>query len=866
MDSTDHSAESSVPVDSGDLGKTLPADAPSSGYEPIRPEPGFGEVSIQEHVFCRYRNFKLIASGGGGIVESCVDPSLGRRVAVKMLQPKLREDSRQRRRFLREARIMAQVEHPNIMPVHELGECGEGNIYYAMKYIQGISLNDVLNGLSAGNPAMEAEFSERRLIDIFEHVCQAVAFAHSRGVIHRDLKPENIMIGDFGEVLVMDWGLAKVIHGEEDTFAENEKADWKAVDETTLNLSEKITLDGAIAGTPAYMAPEQAAGNISELDERTDVYALGAILYEILTLERTVAGESVREVMEQVLNAEIPDPREVAPNREVPRELAAVCMKALCKSPEDRYAGVSELMKDLHAFQRGFGVSCLEESLPRRFWKMCLRHRTVSLVVALAITTAALVYGGVELSRASRVQALQQTAFSHFERGTVLYRRLIRLASVLKAVRENRAARQASVRERRLEKEYEALLSQGETEYKTAMILFHQAGIDPFSHAFSTCVEQIYLDRLRLARVLQDTEHGQRLLSYVRSKAGADFEGVCPQKREDFARFASWVEGFAELSVTLHGRVLPGRLHRVEKNVSGQPWSVAGDFTRLEFPVVSRTVKGGILLIEFSLTGGDLICVPVFIRAGEKIELDIFIPERVPAGMVYVAEGPFWKGGMDSPTEHVHRAYTKGFFMDRKEVSIGEYRRYWLDPDGGAGRLGFMPRTYDREHPMCPRDLWDADGNMLVNLSDDSPVFGVSHRAAQDFCRWRSEKTGMRFRLPSETEWEKAARGVDGRRFVWGDAELADAAFSMANTVALERFGSCAPGGSFLLDRSVYGAFDMAGNVREWTATESSAGSGQYLVKGGSSLTPVRFLPCAHADDAVLMPADVGFRCVVSVE
>ncbi len=865
MDSTDHSAESSVPVDSGDLGKTLPADAPSSGYEPIRPEPGFGEVSIQEHVFCRYRNFELIASGGGGIVESCFDPSLGRRVAVKMLQPKLRKDRRQRRRFLREARIMAQVEHPNIMPVHELGECGEGNIYYAMKYIQGISLNEVLNGLSAGNTAMQAKFTERRLIDIFEHVCQAVAFAHSRGVIHRDLKPENIMIGDFGEVLVMDWGLAKVIHGEEDTFDENEKADWKAVDDTTLNLSEKITLDGAIAGTPAYMAPEQAAGNISDLDERVDVYALGAILYEILTLERTVAGESVREVMEQVLNADIPDPREVAPNREIPRELAAVCMKALRKSPEDRYAGVSELMKDLHAYQRGFGVSCLDESPPRRFWKMCLRHRTVSLLVALAITTAALVYGGVELARVSRVQALRQTAFSHFERGSVLYRRLIRLASVLKAVRENRVAKQATARERRLQEEYEALLSQGETEYKTAMILFHQTGIDPFSQAFSTCVEQIYLDRLRLARVMQDAEHGERLLSYVRSKAGADFEGVCPQQRADFARFASWVQGDAELSVTLHGRVLPGRLHRVE-NVPGRPWNVSDDFTRLEFPVVSRTIESGILLMEFSLTSDDLIRVPLSLQSGEKLEADIFIPESVPAGMVYVAEGPFWKGGMDSPTERLHRAYAKGFFMDRKEVSIGEYRRYWLDPDGGAGRPAFRPRIYDRKHPMSPQDLWDADGNMLVDLSDDSSVFGVSYQAAQDFCRWRSLKTGMRFRLPSETEWEKAARGVDGRRFVWGDAELADATFSMVNTTALDRFGSCAPGGSFPLDQSVYGTFDMAGNVREWTATESSEGSGYYLVKGGSSSAPVRFLPCAHADDAVLVPADVGFRCVVSVE
>jgi Flp pilus assembly protein TadD len=212
---------------------------------------------------------------------------------------------------------------------------------------------------------------------MFLKVCDGVAFAHSRGVIHRDLKPANIMVGDFGEVLVMDWGLAKV-RGREDIRAAD------IIETSRLERAETRTIEGSILGTPAYMAPEQAEGKLDKIDERSDIYSLGAILYEILTLERAIQGENKWQVLANVLNGRIVPPEKRAPNRQPPRELSAIAMKCLSKTRARRYRSVLELRKDIGLFLEGRSVSAAPDAFGQAVVKLVKRNKGASLAAAAA--------------------------------------------------------------------------------------------------------------------------------------------------------------------------------------------------------------------------------------------------------------------------------------------------------------------------------------------------------------------------------------------------------------------------------------------------------------------------------------------------
>ena len=281
---------------------------------------------------------KEIAHGGMGAVLLARDKALEREVAVKVIRPQVADSEEHRVRFLDEAQITAQLEHPNIVPVHDLGKNSQGDLYVTMKLVKGRSLGQIIEDLknaehssckgaqrptkadrssalqsgesseaSEKNSALESQatISLSELLNIFLKVCDGMAFAHSRGVIHRDLKPDNIMVGSFGEVLVMDWGLAKIV-GREDAHA------GELVTSSRVEKDAGQTLDGAAMGTPAYMPPEQAEGEISKIDHRSDIYSLGAILYEILTLRRPFQGKTPMEVMLKVSEGKLKPPEERA--------------------------------------------------------------------------------------------------------------------------------------------------------------------------------------------------------------------------------------------------------------------------------------------------------------------------------------------------------------------------------------------------------------------------------------------------------------------------------------------------------------------------------------------------------------------------
>ena len=286
----------------------------------------------------RYRAERLLGKGGMGQVRLCRDERIGRHVAQKVIIRSGAAHPEMRARFLREARVQGQLEHPNIVPVYDLGIDPDGQLYFVMKRVRGRTFEQVLHGLAEGDAEMVRQFSRRKLLSTFVSVCLAVDFAHRRGVIHRDLKPANIMLGDFGEVYVLDWGLAKLV--EVDDELQERPSLLPAPDA----LSTQV---GRIYGTPGYMAPEQVAGG--EIDVRADVYALGTILFEILTLEPWVVDPSSQ------LDGDLPEASASrrAPDRDIPPELDAICARAPAPSRDDRFASARALAETIDAYLDG---------------------------------------------------------------------------------------------------------------------------------------------------------------------------------------------------------------------------------------------------------------------------------------------------------------------------------------------------------------------------------------------------------------------------------------------------------------------------------------------------------------------------------
>lgn len=290
----------------------------------------------------RYEVLDRIGEGGMGVVYLARDRELGREVALKVLRtPEPSADERER--ILREARILAGLEHPGIVPVHEVGVLPDGRVFYTMKRVRGERLDECAR---RGSSRLE-------LLRAFRQVCHAVAFAHAAGVIHRDLKPQNIMIGAFGEVLVLDWGVAKL------------RRQSVALSSTHVGgVTADTTASGAVVGTPGYMAPEQLAGRGDAVDERADVYGLGGILAFLLTAEHPFAG--------------LPDSEKW---RAVPAPLRAICARARAPEPEARYQTATELAADVTNYLDALPVSAHRERLVERARRLASRHRTAILLV-----------------------------------------------------------------------------------------------------------------------------------------------------------------------------------------------------------------------------------------------------------------------------------------------------------------------------------------------------------------------------------------------------------------------------------------------------------------------------------------------------
>lgn len=354
----------------------------------------------------RYAIGSQVARGGMGAILDARQSAMDRRVAMKvMLEAGEPADVA---RFVDEARITGQLEHPNIVPVHELGVDEQGQLFYTMKFVRGITLKKVVELLRDGVEATAEKYPLAVLLTTFQKSCDAIAFAHSKGVIHRDIKPENLMLGDFGEVLVMDWGLAKVLASKDPSGRLKPRPQIESARGSDPDFGS--TMSGTIMGTPAYMAPEQARGEVETMDRRADIYSLGAILFEILHLRQPVSGRDAWDIVEKVKQGAIDW---TSPKKPLPDSLVAVCRKALALDPAARYASVEELQADISAYQNGFATSAENAGWFKRVSLAIKRNKTASIAGALV-----LILGGtlgtkavVEGRRAARALAdLKQSA------------------------------------------------------------------------------------------------------------------------------------------------------------------------------------------------------------------------------------------------------------------------------------------------------------------------------------------------------------------------------------------------------------------------------------------------------------------------
>jgi serine/threonine-protein kinase len=287
----------------------------------------------------RYEEDRLIGEGGMGAVVLHRDRHVGRNVAIKTIRQELADDATARTRFVREARLQGQLEHPAIVPVYDIGRHADGTAYFTMKRVHGVTLAEVIEQLADGQQDVAERFTPRRLLAAFGSVCLAVDFAHRRGVIHRDLKPANIMLGDYGEVYVLDWGVAKILDEADEPSPIDAPSDGGS------------TRPGVIVGTVGYMAPEQLLGD--PLAPPADVYALGAILFEILTLTPLHDARSLESFAKEIRSGVESRPSRRAPHLEVVPELDDICLQATALTPEERYPSARALHEAVEAYLEG---------------------------------------------------------------------------------------------------------------------------------------------------------------------------------------------------------------------------------------------------------------------------------------------------------------------------------------------------------------------------------------------------------------------------------------------------------------------------------------------------------------------------------
>ncbi|MCB9677986.1 MAG: SUMF1/EgtB/PvdO family nonheme iron enzyme [Alphaproteobacteria bacterium] len=738
----------------------------------------------------RYEDLGPLGKGGMAEVRRVRDRVLNRTLAMKIVHASFLRHAEVVSRFVEEARATAQLQHPGIVPVHDLGRLDDGRVWFTMQEVRGRTLSKVVREVHAASgerwEVSETGWGLHRVITAFHAVCQAVAFAHEHGVVHRDLKPQNVMVGRHGEVYVLDWGVAKILGRSDDVGSDVEVVQ-------SARSADHATQAGQVAGTPAFMPPEQAWGEIERIDARSDVYALGSILYQILTGHSPYTG-SAREVLQAVrMGPPVPVSR-VHARLPLPAELVVACERAMSREPEGRFPSAAALAEAVQQWLDGSRRR--EEALAR-----------VERARAAESDSALLEAQAVALRAESEALLAGVAGWEPEER---------KAGGWEKAAEADHA-------------EIAARLKDIEVD-ETLKSAFAFAPDLTEAHAR---LAQRYWARHAEAERVRDRRGAAEARTLLETHAAA-LPPLHPLRRE----VDTWLGG--EGALTLHTDP-PGAevlLYRyVEQN-------------RRLVEVFERSL-GVTPLDAVTLPMGSYVCVlrhPACDEVRYPVEVvrqghwDGVPPrERAPRAVplpplgtltdsdVYVPPGWFRYGGSPGdPSVPMGRAWCDGFVIDRYPVTNAHYLRF-LDDLVTSGREEDAFR-------LAPRERGGADGEpgALVVAFDggrfslgvdhdgdvwrpDFPAILVDWNGAVAYLAWASERTGRALRLPIELEWEKAARGVDGRWYPWGDA--ADPSWARALSSARGR-----PHGDFgpvevdryPVDCSPYGVRGLGGNVQDW--------------------------------------------------
>jgi formylglycine-generating enzyme required for sulfatase activity len=741
----------------------------------------------------RYEDLGLLAEGGMGEVRRVRDRLLDCIVARKSLGPDRVASPAARARFVAEATVTARLRHPGIVAVHDRGEDPDGALWYTMTEVRGDTL--------AARIAAERGTDDglRRLVSVLVRVCDAVAFAHQEGVVHRDLKPDNVMVGPFGEVLVVDWGIAGRVGSDE---------------------------EGAV-GTPGWVAPEQARGSAPA--PPADVYALGGLLHAVLTGGPPRTGPAA-----SLWWAVITDPPLVAPGG--PPVLAAWCARSMAPAPEERPTalalgeGLTRWLLDAErsaearalvaraAAERG-AIAALSERAT------ALRSRAAAFLAALPPyadpdAKAPAWAWEDEAAGAERELAVRETAWLQ-QVGSALERDP-ELAEAHAALADHHAA--ALLRAEAERRPHDALRAEG-------FLRRH--------------------DRGRHAELLR----GDGAVTLLSDPPGAE--------------------------VVAHRVVERGRRLVAERvGVVGVT------------PLRDAPTERGSWLFELRHPDRAVSWVPVFLGRGDRWDgvapgevaptpLRLPLPGELGPDERLVPPGWCWIGAPPDPTEPLprQRVWVDGFVARRFPVTIGEYREFLADlarsdPDRAVA-LGPHGRQVDGRGPLTRLRDGAVELTFHEPRSDAHPITQITWHAAVAFAEWEARRTGLPWRLPDEVEWEKATRGVDGRRWVCGD-HFEPSWFHVPEAAPTAR--ALEPVGQRPVDTSVYGVCDLTGNAATWCANgwrdgRAADDAGRLstpppgdlrVVRGGSYSSGGPPAAARHADRPDAWFQNLGFRLVRS--
>lgn len=783
-----------------------------------------GVHEIEYDDVTRYQDCGLLGKGGMGEVRNVLDRKLHRNIAMKILHSVWKDNSRERVRFTSEGQIAAQLEHPNIIPVYDLGKLPDGRPYFTMQIIRDRSFRSVVWEVHQRNDK-EGRYQKRtgwslnRMLNVFLKICDAIGYAHNCGIIHRDLKPSNVMLGEHGEVIVVDWGLAKIV-GEREQEGFGGPIVSKRSDE---NDQTRI---GNVSGTPSYMSPEQAKGLQDEIGYASDIYSLGIILYEILSGSPPFRGRFPEETIFQIRTQEAPllykNKVEIGgcyrhpAGHLIPVTIVEACEKAISKLSVYRFPSVEDLAQVIRdwlqgAKQREHALKLVDSA-----------QECAQKVEELEQHAAVLNSGGAQMLQGIpywESEEVKRPAWEQIDQAVQFQEQ----ANLFRITQEQKL--------------------QGALTHKVDLLEAHVG------------LAKLYWKQHQKAEESNNKKDATMLLEKLKHHVLALREDH--PKRKLLERY---IEGNGVLSLQTSP---PGARIHLERFVTHHRRLVARYVRDIgATPLEKYPIEIGSYRLRIQKEGYETALVPV--QISRQGEWNVRIPHGIdpcivlqPKGSVskdevFVPKGWFWCGGDPELANSLEKKkiWVDSFVISKYPITNEQYIEFLnhimehgdtneamlhvpRERAGTYGEEGSAIYGYDQQSGFYLRP--DADGDVW---GMDWPVMMITWVSACAYASWRAEQDDLPWRLPYELEWEKAARGADSRIYPWGNHF--DPSWC---TMRESHSGRPMPKSVYAqpLDESPYGVQGMGGNIRDWTLSASMSNYSQCVVMPKPEIVPELF-------------------------